>query len=97
VIPLPEGKMRVTSNSWDGERVLPHDQVVEVRRVNSRLHVTRKERHWDRPTEPYDPYGPGAGAFDDVTGYAEAVTITATSDASHAFRGRKRDARRNKS
>jgi len=28
---LPEGKMQVTSNSWDHERVLPRDQVLEVR------------------------------------------------------------------
>jgi hypothetical protein len=69
--------MRVTSNSWDHERVLPRDQVLEVRWVDSTLHVARKERHpdeWDRPVEPYDPYGPGLESFDDVTGDQEPVT-----------------------
>ncbi len=59
---LPEGKMHVTSNGWDYERMLPRDQVLEVRWVDSALQVARKERHpdeWDRPVEPYDPYGPG--------------------------------------
>jgi len=28
---LQDGKMRVTSNSWDGEKVLFRDQVIEVR------------------------------------------------------------------
>jgi hypothetical protein len=40
------------------ERVLPRDQVLEVRWVNGALQVARKERHpdeWDRPVEPYDP------------------------------------------
>jgi hypothetical protein len=62
---------------WDGEKVHAPDQVLEVRWVTGRLHVARKEGHpdeWDPPSEPYDLYGPGAGAFDDVTGYAEAVT-----------------------
>jgi hypothetical protein len=36
--------MRVTSNSWDGERVLGPDQVLELRNVDSRLHVARNER-----------------------------------------------------
>jgi hypothetical protein len=43
----PEGKMRVTSGSWDHERVFTPDQVLEVRVVNSRLYVTRKDRHHD--------------------------------------------------
>jgi len=58
---LPEGKMRVTSSSWDAERVLASDQVLEVRWVDGRLHVARKDRHpdeWDRPVEPHDRYGP---------------------------------------
>jgi hypothetical protein len=60
----PDGKMRVTSTSWDGERVLMRDQVLEVRNAtgDSRLHIARKvKRHddWDPPIAPYDPYGPG--------------------------------------
>jgi hypothetical protein len=60
---LPEGKKRLTSNSWVHERVFAHDQVLEVRWVSGRLHVARKERHpdeWDRPVEAYDPCGPGS-------------------------------------
>jgi hypothetical protein len=55
---VPEGKMRVTSGSWDNEKVLFPGQVREVRSVAGTLHVARKERHhdeWDVPTEPYDP------------------------------------------
>jgi len=58
----PEGKMRVTSGSWDHEKVLFRDEVLEVRCVEGRLHVSRKVRkpdEWDRPTPAYDPYGPG--------------------------------------
>jgi hypothetical protein len=40
--------MRVTSNSWDGERVLGRDQVLEIRNVGTQLHVARNER---RPSE----------------------------------------------
>ena len=59
---LLEGKMRVTSSSWDAERAFASDQVLEVHGVDGSLHVARKERQpdeWDRPVEPYDPYGPG--------------------------------------
>jgi hypothetical protein len=38
----PDGKMRVTSGSWDGEKVFSRDQVLEVRNVDGRLHVPRK-------------------------------------------------------
>ena len=47
-----DGKMRVTSGSWDGEKVILRDQVLEVRNVDGRLHVARKERRpdeWDPP------------------------------------------------
>jgi hypothetical protein len=63
-----DGKMRVTSGSWDGEKVILRDQVLEVRNVDGRLHVARKERRpdeWDPPIEPDDPYGPGKS----VTGH----------------------------
>jgi hypothetical protein len=42
------------------------------------LHVARKERHaddWDRPPEPYDPYGPGDCESDFVTGHGDDVTV----------------------
>jgi hypothetical protein len=58
----PDGKMRVTSGSWDGEKVILRDQVLEVRNVDGRLHVARKPRHhdeWDPYVPPYDPYGLG--------------------------------------
>jgi hypothetical protein len=44
------------------------DQVLEVRNVDGRLHVARKERRpdeWDPPIKPDDPYGPGKS----VTGH----------------------------
>ncbi len=41
---LLEGKMRVTSNSWDGEKVLFRNEVLEVRWVEGRLNVSRKVR-----------------------------------------------------
>ncbi len=66
----PEGKIRVTSGSWDGEKVSLKDQVIEIRNVEGRLHVARKTRHhddWDPPIAPYDPYGPGEEeAFEDA-------------------------------
>jgi hypothetical protein len=42
----PDGKMRVTSGSWDGEKIFLKDQVLEVRLANadSRLHVARKTK-----------------------------------------------------
>jgi hypothetical protein len=58
----PEGKIRVTSGSWEGEKVVLKDQVLEIRKVDGRLHVARKERRpdeWDPPIPLYDPYGPG--------------------------------------
>jgi hypothetical protein len=57
----PDGKMRVTSGSWDGEKVILKDQVLEVRCVDGRLHIARKPRQydeWDPYVPPYDPYGP---------------------------------------
>jgi hypothetical protein len=57
-----DGKMRVTSGSWDGEKVILHDQVLEVRNVDGRLHIARKPREYDERepyVPPYDPYGPG--------------------------------------
>jgi hypothetical protein len=42
-----DGKMRVTSGSWDGEKVILRDQVLEVSKVEGRLHVARKPLHHD--------------------------------------------------
>ncbi len=41
-----DGKMQVTSNSWDHERVFLRNQVLEVRNVDGQLHVARNQcRH----------------------------------------------------
>jgi hypothetical protein len=46
-------------------------QVLELRNVDGRLHVARKERRpdeWDPPIPVYDPYGPGdSHDFDVIT------------------------------
>jgi hypothetical protein len=62
------GKIRVTSGSWDGEKVILKGQVLEVRNVDGRLYVSRKAKkpdEWDRPIPAYDPYGPGTGVAGD--------------------------------
>jgi hypothetical protein len=62
--------MRVTSGSWEGEKVFFRDQVLEVRNVENRLHVARKRRNfdeWPRPVERYDPHGPGTEGEKHVT------------------------------
>jgi hypothetical protein len=48
----PGGKMRVTSGSWDAEKVFLRDQVLELRSVEGCIHVASKERRhdeWDSP------------------------------------------------
>jgi hypothetical protein len=65
----PDGKMRVTSASWDGEKVILRDQVLEVRNVDGRLHIARKPREydeWDPLVPAYDPYGPGPSVSADA-------------------------------
>jgi hypothetical protein len=37
-----DGKMRVTSGSWEGEKVFARSEVLEVRNVDGRLHVPRE-------------------------------------------------------
>jgi hypothetical protein len=62
------GKVRVTSSSWEGEKVILKDQVLEVRNVDGRLYVSRKAKkpdEWDPPIAAYDPYGPGTGVAGD--------------------------------
>ena len=41
-----DGKMRVMSGSWDGEKIIFRDQVLEVRHAvpDARLHVARKTK-----------------------------------------------------
>jgi hypothetical protein len=56
----PDGKMRVMSGSWNGEKVFLKDQVLKVRHAiaDARLRVARKTKapdDWDPPYEPYDP------------------------------------------
>jgi hypothetical protein len=62
-----DGEMRVTSGSWDGEKVFLKDQVLEVRNVDGRLYIARKAKkpdEWDPPIPAYDPYGPGVTVSD---------------------------------
>jgi hypothetical protein len=42
-----DGKMRVTSGSWEGEKVFARGEVLEARNVDGRLHVARKPRQHD--------------------------------------------------
>jgi hypothetical protein len=70
----PDGKMRVASCSWDGEKVFLKDQVLEVRHAvpDARLHVARKTEHhddWDPPIPVYDPYGPDSALSDEFIDY----------------------------
>jgi hypothetical protein len=44
---LPEGKMRVTSKSWDEAKVILPDQVLEVRVFEGRIRIARKEKQRD--------------------------------------------------
>jgi hypothetical protein len=54
----PEGKVRVTSGSWDGEKVILKDQVLEIRNVEGRLRVAHENAgrmsgiHRLRPMNP---------------------------------------------
>jgi hypothetical protein len=66
--------MRVTSGSWDGEKIIMKGQVLEVRLANadSRLHVARKTKapdEWTHRSRHYDPYGPGNAASDEFIDY----------------------------
>jgi hypothetical protein len=71
----PDGKIRVTSGSWDGEKVIMRDQVLEMRNANSadRLHAARKLKNhdeWDSRVEVYHPHRPGvtSNAFNVIDG-----------------------------
>jgi hypothetical protein len=73
----PNGGMRVTSGSWDGERVILKDQVLKVRNVDGRLHVARKAKKPDEWDPPYKPYGPGQPVTDDAIVEDPPVTCDA--------------------
>jgi hypothetical protein len=47
-----DGKMRVTSGSWDGEKVILRNQVLEVRNVEAGLHIASKAQHHDELDPP---------------------------------------------
>jgi hypothetical protein len=50
---LTDRKMRVTSGSWDREKVILRDQALEVRNVDGSLQIARNSRHhdeWDPST-----------------------------------------------
>jgi hypothetical protein len=48
-----DGKMRVTSGPWEGEKVFFRAQVLEARNASGRIHVARKLRQHDECA----PYG----------------------------------------
>lgn len=59
----PEGKMRVTSRHWEDAKVIVKNEVLEVRDVDGRLHVARKERkpdEWTRRSLPTILMGQGS-------------------------------------
>jgi hypothetical protein len=61
---LLNGNMRVTSGSWDGEKVILRDQVLEVRNVDGRLHIARKPRE-------YDEWGPACAGLRSIRSWPE--------------------------
>jgi hypothetical protein len=75
----PDGKMPVTSGSWDGEKVFLKDQVLEVRHAvpDARLHVARKTKAPEsgtRPMSPMTPNGLGGVASDEFIDDCNGVT-----------------------
>ena len=61
---LPEGKIKVNSNSFIEDKVVLPDQVLEVRHLEGKIRIARKDRlpdAGDPPRTPstYDPYGDG--------------------------------------
>ncbi len=49
---LPEGKFKVTSKSWDAEKVVLPDQVLELRMLAGQVRVAKKARHRDSGDAP---------------------------------------------
>ena len=61
---LPDGKIKVNSNSFEEARFILPDQVLEVRHFEGKIRIARKDRlpdAGDPPRTPgtYDPYGVG--------------------------------------
>jgi len=59
---LTDGKFKATSKSWDEGKVILPDQVLEVRLVDGRLRIARKDKRRDmgdlrRRTEEAPPEG----------------------------------------
>jgi hypothetical protein len=74
---LPEGKMRVTSRSWDHEEGVcarPSARGLVGKRAVPRRPKRQTSRRMGPPVEAYDPYGPGVEVLNDVTGFQEPVT-----------------------
>jgi hypothetical protein len=65
----PDGKMRITSGSWNGEKIFLKDQVIEVRHANALGCIARKTKAPDEWThrsrhQPLVTTGAaGGGAF----------------------------------
>ena len=51
--------MRVTSGSWEGEKVSLRDQVLEVRKVEGRLHISLASMTSGTAGRAVGPVGPG--------------------------------------
>jgi hypothetical protein len=53
----PDGNMRITSGSWNGEKVFLKDRVLEsgMRFADAWLHVARKTKRYDDWDPPYEP------------------------------------------
>lgn len=60
---LPDGKMRVTSASWEDARVLLPNQVLELRTMSKRVRVAKKDRLHDAGDPPVVP---AVGCYDFV-------------------------------
>jgi len=55
----PDGKIRGTSCSWDGEKVILPDQLDEIRNLDAHLHVARKSgslTKWNRLIQSTNHY-----------------------------------------
>ncbi len=44
---LPDGKIKATSKSWDEAKVIMPEQVMEIRAVDGRIRIARKDKRRD--------------------------------------------------
>ena len=70
----PDGKMRVTSDSWDGEKVVfegsdAQGAARDRRRSAAWLAKPRHRTSGTHRSRRYDPYGPGNAASDEFIDY----------------------------